>query len=333
MKEKILAALTALMTALAPAGQFGGEIGKTVSALEQYPSPTLTLAAVTDIHYDPSKPEPSVVKPTFSVIREIGSRLEASGRRIDAIWNLGDFINGHNTTKAEAAEQIRTVIAAQRQTGIDYHNIAGNNDSNGSTQDPASEAFSADELNAVLENRDTSRTEHRNSRRPTDYYVDFPTVRVVCLSAEETSFLPETAEWLREEALTTGSEVLVLSHIPSRPEWGFMGDVKNGEAIEGALADFISAGGTVIAWIHGHDHGDIINVVEAEDGTVLYREIGIGCARFQVPTSNGTPSMTYWQRNDNDETMILFDIVTIDQEHRTVRFTRVGAGKDRQITY
>ena len=35
----------------------------------------------------------------------------------------------------------------------------------------------------------------------------------------------------------------------------------------------------------------------------------------------------------SDETMILFDIVTISQVGRTVRFIRFGAGEDREISY
>ena len=145
--------------------------------------------------------------------------------------------------------------------------------------------------------------------------------------------MPETVSWLQNEALATGHEVLVLSHIPTRPEWGFRNDVSNGKAIENALSSFVATGGTVIAYIHGHDHGDIINTVTADDGSFLFHEIGIGCARFSCSTANGTPGMKYRERNEDDETMILFDIVSIDQTNRIVYFTRVGAGDDREIRY
>ena len=335
----LLAAAMAAVVALTPPGQFDRAVDRAVSALEKNGPSDLTLAVVTDLHYDPHKDEPPTVTQTFSTLRKIMDRLASRGLRIDALWNLGDFINGHDTAKAEAAEQIRTVLAAQGKATADYHNITGNHDNNiqstyaSNAGLPESEIFSVAELNALLENTGTLQAEHHSESRLTDYYVDFPTVRAVCLSADGTAFMPETAEWLRNEALATDHEVLVFAHIPTRPEWGFRDDVVNGEAVERALTDFIAAGGTVIAYIHGHDHGDMISTVTAEDGTVLFHEIAVGCARFSCSTLNGTPGMAFRERNENDETMILFDIVTVDQAGRTVRLTRVGAGEDREIIY
>ena len=334
----LVAVMTVTMIVLRP-GQFDAEIRKTVAMLEKGPVPDLTLAVFTDIHYDPSKQEPSTVNETCTTIRTIGKQLEKTNRRIDALWNLGDFINGHNTTKAQAVDQIRTVIDAQKKVTADFHNIEGNHDTNihatfeSNAGYPETEVLSVSELNAVLENARTEQTEHHNAKRLTDYYVDFPAIRVICVSADETTFMPETEAWLRNEALKTEREVLILSHVPTRPEWGFREDVVNGEAMEKAVFDFIAVGGTVIAWIHGHDHGDIVNTAVSDDGAARFYEVGIGCARFQFPTSNGTPGMTYWERNREDETMILFDIVTISQNDRIVRFTRVGAGEDREISY
>ena len=334
----LAAAMAVLMIVLQP-GQFDAEIRKTVATLEGEPEPDLTLAVVTDIHYDPSKEEPATVNETCTAVRMIGQQLAKSGRQIDALWNLGDFINGHNTTKAQAVDQIRTVIAAEEKVTADFHNIEGNHDTNihatfeSNAGYPETEVLSVSELNAELENTRTAQTEHHNAKRPTDYYVDFPVIRVICVSADETTFMPETEAWLRNEALKTDCEVLILSHVPTRPEWGFREDVVNGEAMEAAVFDFIAGGGTVIAWIHGHDHGDMINTAVSGDGSARFHEVGIGCARFQFPTSNGTPGMTYRERNRDDETMILFDIVTISRAGRTIRFTRVGAGEDREISY
>ena len=98
----------------------------------------------------------------------------------------------------------------------------------------------------------------------------------------------------------TEKPVLFLSHIPTRPEWGFHNDVVGGELIEDSIKDFISSGGTVIAYIHGHDHGDVISAVVNEEGKVLWNEVAIACSRFHVPKSNGTPGMTFWDRNKDD---------------------------------
>ena len=333
------AVMTALALAFSP-GSPDAEVRDTAAKVSSYPS-DLTLLILTDVHYDPGKyqsgtGERDILEPTMDAIRKIRERAGKKG--IDAYWNLGDFINGHGTTKAEAIEQIRTVTAAQAGVSADFHNIAGNHDSNihavwNNPPQPLSEVLTTEEVNGILENRTSSQTEHHNPAHPTDYYVDFETVRAVCLSAENTAFQQATADWLQSTALDTDKEVLFLSHLPTRPEWGFWNDVTGGEMIEAAVRAFLDRGGTVIAWIHGHDHGDMISAVTDEGGEVLWYEVCIGCARFQYPTSNGTQGMTFRPRNEKDATALLFDVVSIDQTSGTVRFTRFGAGEDRAISY
>lgn len=323
----LLAAAVAGFFLLRP-GKFDAEIEKTIASIK---SGNLTLAVYSDLHHDPSKKELGALKPTMYCIKQIMEKC-----RVDAMWNLGDLINGHNTTKAEALAQIKTVTDAENQVTANVHRIIGNHDNNvQSTYESNAgygpeEILSLAEMNAALENTES---EVHNPLRPTDYYVDFPTIRVVCLSADGTTWQSETAEWLSTTALDTSKEVLVLSHIPTRPEWGFRNDVANGEIIEAALKNFISLGGVVIAYIHGHDHGDMVQQVIGNDGTVLWNSVAIGCARFQYPTSNGTSNMVFWPRNESDATAVLFDIVTIDQEKREVHFIRCGAGGDRMISY
>lgn len=323
----LLAAAVAAFLLLRP-GKFDAEIEKTIASIKPG---NLTLAVYSDLHHDPSKKEPGALKPTMYCIEQIMEKC-----RVDAMWNLGDLINGHNTTKAEALAQIKTVTDAENRVTADVHRVIGNHDDNvqstyaSNTGYGPEEILSLAEMNAALENAES---EVHNPLRPTDYYVDFPTIRVVCLSADGTTWQAETAEWLSTTALDTSKEVLVFSHIPTRPEWGFRNDVVNGESIEAALEHFISQGGVVIAHIHGHDHGDMIQQVISDDGKLLWHSVAIGCARFQYPTSNGTSNMVYWPRKEDDATAVLFDIVTIDQEKREVRFVRCGAGGDRMISY
>ena len=126
----IFAVVMAVVMTISRPGQFDEEIRRTVSTLENHTASDLTLAIMTDMHYDPSKNEPSTVMQTCTTIRKIRDRLAGCGLCIDALWNLGDFINGHNTTKEEACGQIGAVIAAQKEVIADYHNIAGNHDNN-----------------------------------------------------------------------------------------------------------------------------------------------------------------------------------------------------------
>ena len=51
----LLAAAMAAVVALTPPGQFDREVDRTAAALEQNGPSDLTLAVVTDLHYDPHK--------------------------------------------------------------------------------------------------------------------------------------------------------------------------------------------------------------------------------------------------------------------------------------
>ena len=331
----------AVIVMLTQPGQFDEEISDTVEKVVSQTS-DFTLAIVTDIHYDPTKyaaGEVEVLDDTFACIDEVKKGIEERGKRIDAFWNLGDFINGHDTTKKDAIAQIQTVINEQGKVSPDFHNIAGNHDNNiqatyeGNANLPDTEVLSSYELNDVLKNTETTQEEHYNPNWPTDYYVEFETIRIICVSADCTTFRRETVDWLKREALDTEKEILILSHIPTRPEWGFKEDVVHGEAVEAVIRDFVSDGGTVVAFIHGHDHGDMISQVKDDDGSILFSEVAVACARFHYPKSEGTPGMKIWERNEEDKTKLLFEMLTIDQNKREVHFIRFGAGEDRVLVY
>ena len=322
----LIAGIIAFLLLAQNSSVYTAEIESTVASVIRINAP-LTLAVFTDIHHDPEDkvdPLPDMTQ----CLQKLFSRC-----RIDALWNLGDLINGHNCTKEQATALLQEVITAEQFVTDHYHNIEGNHDNNiqstweSSGNLPESVVLTNDELNAVLANEG----EEHSTLRATDYYVDFPDqqIRVICISADYTTFLPETAEWLRTTALKTDYSVLVLSHCPTRPEWGFKDDIVNGELIEAALKAFAEGGGTVIAYIHGHDHGDMNET--ADD--LPWTGVAVGCARFQVPTSNGTEGMTYQDRHHGDATKLLFDIVCIDPDNRQVHFIRFGAGQDRVISY
>ena len=310
--------------------QFTAEINDTVG---KTPDTAFNFIIYTDIHHDPAY-EVDPWRETLDCIQKVNRKA-----RIAAIWNLGDIINGYTTTKAEAIAQIREVTELEDKVSRDFHRIPGNRDNNiqatyeSNTGYSMDEVLTVEELKDVLFNNHTAQEEDHSLLRPTDYYVDFPELRVVCLSAEGTTFQQETAKWMGETALDTELPVLILSHIPTRPEWGFHNDVQGGEIIETELKSFVERGGTVICYIHGHDHGDMISAVTDENGEKLWSEVAVACSRFHVPQSNGTPGMTFLRRNKDDATMVVFDVVSIDLEKRAILFIRFGAGEDRKIEY
>jgi hypothetical protein len=307
------------------------EIANTVQSVESILAtsnkPMLTFAVFTDLHHPQTTNSP--VKDMFGNINDLNGRLN-----FDFIANLGDTIDGQFQTKAVAEGYLRDVMENMYDITAYAYALQGNHDDN-------VQSTWADTGNLSVENRLTnlelaslinkrSRNKVYNSARFTDYYVDYPEfdIRVIFISADYTTFTTATSNWLSNIALNTTHKVLVLSHIPTKPEWGYLNDINNGERIETPLNNFVANGGTIIAYIHGHTHGDMIET--ASD--LSFTEVAIGCAKFETLTA-GTTGITYQPRSASDYTKVLFDVVCIDQTNRKLHLIRFGAGEDRVISY
>lgn len=290
--------------------------------------PMLTLAVFTDLHHDPKYPN----DPTDAMF----ANINALNKRIhfDGLWNLGDSIDGQNQTQYEAEGCLSEVVTYMYKVTDRAHSLMGNHDDNvQSTWQTyggldASNRLTMLELNEVLWKG--SNKEVHNPNRWGDYYIDFEAydIRVICVSADYVDFKVATQNWLTNTALNTTHKVLVFSHCATKAEWGYMSDITNGDRIETPLNNFIANGGTVIALIHGHTHGDMIET----DASNRFTEVAIGCAKYETPSS-GTTGITYQPRNAHDYRKILFDIVCVDQTNRKLHFIRCGAGTDRYISY
>ena len=286
-------------------------------------------AVFTDLHHDPKYPN----DPAFDMmanIKEVYDRIH-----FNALMNLGDTIDGQFQTQYQAEKCLSDITKRMYAiTTARTHIIVGNHDDNvQSTWNnrgglPVTERLTMLEVNDALFKGSVN--EKHNPNHITDYYVDYDefNLRIVCIGVNYTSYVAATKTWLESTALDTDKEVLVFSHCATKPKWGYMNDISNGAYIEEPLNVFVSNGGTVIAFIHGHTHGDMIET----DQDISFTEIAIGCAKFEK-LSDGTEGITYQPRNANDYTKILFDIICIDKTNRKIHFIRCGAGEDRVVSY
>ena len=312
---------------------FDAEVKTTIESVQTILAssgvPMLTFAVFTDLHHDPKYPlDPTV--DMFANIRTIYERLH-----FDGLINLGDAIDGQYQTQYEAEGCLSEVVTEMYNiTAQRSHNLIGNHDDNvQSTWDnrggyPASERLTTLEIYDALFKGSVD--EAHNPNHLTDYYVDYEQygIRVICVGIDYVTYNAATQTWLANVALNTDKPVLVFSHCATKAAWGYQNDIQHGEYIEIPLNNFVSGGGTVIALIHGHTHGDMIET----DSSIDFTEVAIGCAKFETMTS-GTTGITYQPRNATDYTKILFDMVCIDQTNRKAHFIRCGAGTDREISY
>lgn len=312
---------------------YEGEVKTSVESVQTVlansDKPMLTFAVFTDLHHDSKYPN-DPTNDMFVNIHALNDRLH-----FDGIINLGDAIDGQNQTQYVAEGFISDVVNSMYNITTERsHSIPGNHDDNVQSTWSSHGSYDASNQLTNLELYEAlnkgSYNEVHSSTRFTDYYVDYELygVRAIFISPNYTAWENDTATWLSNTALDTDKKVIVFSHTATKAEWGYNNDVSNGTIIETALNNFISGGGVVLAFIHGHTHGDMIET--ASD--ISFSEVAIGCAKFEK-LSSGTSGMTYQDRNVNDYTKILFDIVCVDQTNSKVHFIRCGAGSDRVINY
>ena len=147
----LIAGIIAFLLLTQNSSVYTAEIESVVASVNRISAP-LTLAVFTDIHHDPEDKVDPFLDTTWC-LQELFFRC-----RIDALWNLGDLINGHNSTKEQATALLREVITAEQSVTNYYHNIEGNHDNNiqstweGSGNLPESVVLTNEELNAVLAN-------------------------------------------------------------------------------------------------------------------------------------------------------------------------------------
>lgn len=312
---------------------YSAEIENTVKAVQTIMAssaePMLTMAVFTDLHSENASQPVNPTADMFKCIELLNKRLN-----FDAVWNLGDMVDGQYYTQYENEGYLAGIVGKMKAICAASYVVPGNHDDNEQATRDQYAGLDASERMTVLEMHNAvqkfSPGIHCNPERYTDFYVDFEEygIRAICVTADYTTFTTQTRDWLSSTALDTENAVLVMAHQATKAKWGYNYDVVNGDYIETALSAFASGGGTIIGYIHGHTHGDMIET----DESISWTEIAIGCAKFETLTS-GTEGITYQPRNANDYTKVLFDVVCVDKTNRKLHFVRCGAGADRVVTY
>lgn len=155
-------------------------------------------------------------------------------------------------------------------------------------------------------------------------------------------------EWLANEALMTQKDIIVVTHsvrrdviLDGKPKtYGrYLGVItlildtyKNGEKLVDTLyeeeftlqvnVDFSNVErGTILGVFAGHFHNDLVEYTKSGIPCVFTANFNMSVCRLLTPRVVG------------DKSELLFDIVTVDRDERTLHLTRVGAGEDRTVRY
>lgn len=231
---------------------FANEIEDTVSKVNGFQSNVnYTFAFVTDTHYDPASADSlKWTIDTFSNLKTICNRVP-----INAIYHGGDWLTVANRTQDEANELIGKMRNWMMQCNVlgQVHLTPGNHDGiNGGA--PAS---------AVLYSPMMTQDEALVSRvgNSYNYYIDIakPKLRMIvandCNPPEtQHGFTNDTLAWLGSTlaSVPSGYNVILVSHIGPQSDDFVLNRADTLTLLNGWT------GGTIVAWIVGHQHYDWI---------------------------------------------------------------------------
>lgn len=273
----------------------------------------LAFAVITDTHYVNN----GTWERSAYNIQQVAARLPLQG-----IIHLGDLTDGI-LPLALTRESVDAVMADMKRTGKPVFLCCGNHDSNYFKNNP--EKMTEEEMSVYYLGRE----------KPW-YHIDYPVqkIRILYLYSFDYrekvryGFPAEELEWVNETlaSMEDGWAALVCAHVPPLPEIHFWSDqIRNGEALLQILEEYHRSGRKILAYVHGHNHGEQIYTER------LFPIVSLGCNKmedFQDKKPAGS-----WTYNREQDTVMedLWDIMIVHQNHNGIDFIRFGAGEDRHV--
>lgn len=273
----------------------------------------LAFAVITDTHYVNN----GTWERSAYNLWQVATRLPLAG-----IIHLGDLTDGL-TPLAYTRESVERVMADMNRTGKPVWLCCGNHDSNYFHGNP--EKMTEQEMSAYYLGRE----------KPY-YYEDYPEqqIRILYLYSFDYreqvryGFPAEELDWVREtlETMDENYAALVCAHVPPLPQIHYWSDqIRNGEELIQILETYHRSGKKILAYVHGHNHGEQIYTQRA------FPIVSLGCNKmedFQREKPEG--SCTY-SRRQGTVTEDLWDVMIVHADHEGIDFVRFGAGEDRHV--
>lgn len=317
---------------------------------------SFSFGFITDMHMEGNTGH------SFGLVRDVVDKVG-----INTVVNGGDQANNAiGAVKARTVGQIEDMLHGFSPIHDKLLNVMGNHDDN-SISRIWTETMKHDELYSRLFRYLGNEVTYGPSGKY--FYKDdvFNKVRHVILDSvdipyiksgtdlkyrgiHEFAYRQEQLNWFADEALDTPDNwnVVVFSHTPPHrgDMVGFDYHTRNADLARGILkaykvggkykksstdveseftasvdVDFTNKGGDVIAWFAGHTHTD--NVITMPEGIPLITTLN----------DSAKPWGDAPKRTRGTTTEHAFDIVTVNKTTRKINLTRVGAGKDRVVSY
>ena len=242
--------------------------------------------------------------------------------KFDAVIHLGDLTDGM-VPLVITKEYASRVMQDLKKLGAPLYLALGNHDSNYFRNNP--EWMKEDE-----------QSEFYLKRQVPWYYVDFEEKKLRCIFLHSFNhreqvrygFSMEEVEWVKEVFAQTSKDtkVIVFSHVPLLPEMHFWSkDIRNSGEMLCVLEKYMQQGGTIMAYIHGHNHADQICYDKS------FPIVSVGCAKCEDFKDKKPKGSITYDRKMRTVSQELWDVMIVDTDENRLEFVRFGAGEDRVI--
>lgn len=240
----------------------------------------------------------------------------------DAMIHLGDLTDGM-VPLSITREYVEKVMGDLHSLKVPVYLALGNHDSNYFNNNPE---WMDEQAQSSL---------YLNRREPW-YYVDFEKQKLRCFFLHSFNhrekvrygFPTEEVDWVKKVLAETPEDyrILVFSHVPLLAEMHFWSKEirKSGEMLE-VLEEYVSRGGRVLAYVHGHNHADQICYEKK------FPIVAIGCAKCEDFKDKKPDGAVTYDRKMGTVTQELWDVMVVDVEEGKIEFVRFGAGEDREV--
>ena len=243
----------------------------------------------------------------------------------DGFIHLGDYTDGM-TPVAITKEYFNNIYTDLKTLGVPLYLVLGNHDANYFRNNPG--AMSSTEQGEFYLKKD----------KPY-YYEDFSNYKlrlIVLYSFDHTQKTQETrygfpieeVTWVQQilDSTPVDFKVLICSHVPLLAKMHYWSkEIRNSDAMIVAFNSFITRGGTILGYIHGHNHAEQIN------NELAFPIISIGCTKCEDFKDRKPEGSYTYDRTIKTVTQDLWDVLIVKPKENKLEFVRFGAGEDRTI--
>ena len=291
---------------------------------------TITVTIITDTHFRYQGANIYCNNDLQGMISQIISK----NLNADFIVHMGDVIQGYEETKAKNHNSLAKYWEKQSYGSVPvmyciaHHEMFGAGEEAAYMNDPT--ANTPSNCIGVCSFSNMWKDATFSSDR-TNWYLDYENIRFIGLNSVENTvygFRTYDVAFLHNALQNTDKKIIVFAHVPVI----YQKTVVNKDDVISELNAYVTSGGEVIAYIHGHTHID--NIIEASSD-VKFPLVSVCCA---LPSKATIPEQSYYSgatvpdRTLGTYSEYCFDVANIHMDTGVIKFFRFGAGSDRTLS-